>query len=197
VFGINQALKKNKLKMKKILLILVAALGLTATAQTGFKKSDKFVEGTFSYEKTKDVDATYTFAPTVGYFLTDKTAVGISVETGNVTKTSDLHTGEVTTTTGKHFCTTVFARHYFLNAGQNFKVYSQLGISNNNDADAKAYFSTDLGLGLNYFVTKNLALTTSLTSLASYNDQTSTFTVGFTGVDNPFSKTTFGAIYKF
>ena len=30
--------------MKKILLILVAALGLTATAQTGFKKSDKFVE---------------------------------------------------------------------------------------------------------------------------------------------------------
>jgi hypothetical protein len=31
--------------MKKILLILVAALGFTATAQTGFKKSDVFVEG--------------------------------------------------------------------------------------------------------------------------------------------------------
>ena len=151
--------------MKKILLILVAALGLTATAQTGFKKSDKFVEGTFSYEKTKDVDATWTLAPTVGYFLTDKTAVGISVETGN------------TATEGKHFCTTVFARHYFLNAGQNFKVYSQLGVSNHNDADTKAYFSTDLGLGLNYFVTKNLALTTSLASLASYDDSTSTFKV--------------------
>ena len=65
--------------MKKILLILVAALGFTATAQTGFKKSDKFVEGTFSYEKAKDVDATYTFAPTVGYFLTDKTAVLIPI----------------------------------------------------------------------------------------------------------------------
>lgn len=46
--------------MKKILLILVATLGLTANAQTGFKKSDVFVEGSFSYAKEKDADATYT-----------------------------------------------------------------------------------------------------------------------------------------
>ena len=181
MFGINQALKKNKLKMKKILLILVAALGLTATAQTGFKKSDKFVEGSVSYTKVKDVDATYTIAPSVGYFLTDKTAVGVSLSTTkNVTNTTSVG---------------VFARHYFLNAGQNFKVYSQLGVNTNSATDVKSYVKADLGLGLNYFVTKNLALTTSLTSLASYNDQTSTFTLGFT--DNPFSKTTFGAIYKF
>ena len=183
--------------MKKILLILVAALGLTATAQTGFKKSDKFVEGTFSYEKTKDVDATYTFAPTVGYFLTDKTAVGISVETGNVTKTIDSHTGDVTTTTGKHFCTTVFARHYFLNVGQSFKVYSQLGVTNNNDADTKSYVTADFGLGLNYFVTKKLALTANLTSLASYDDSASTFKVGFNKVDNPLTTPKIGLIYKF
>lgn len=184
MFGNNQALKKNKLKMKKILLILVAALGLTATAQTGFKKSDKFVEGTFSYEKAKDVDATYTFAPTVGYFVTDKTAVGVSVETGKAA-------------TGNSTSFGVFARHYFLNVGKDFKVYSQLGVNNNNEADAKAYISTDLGLGLNYFVTKNLALTTSLTSLASYNDKTSTFNVGFGGVDNPFNAPKFGVLYKF
>jgi len=186
VSGIFHTLKKNKLKMKKILLILVAALGLTATAQTGFKKSDKFVEGSVSYTKTKDVDATYTFAPTVGYFVTDKTAVGISVETGKDATGSSTSVG-------------LFARHYFLNVGQNFKVYSQLGVNNNNDADVKSYVSADLGLGLNYFVTQNLALTTSLTSLASYNDQTSTFNVGFNGVKNPFTTTTptFGAIYKF
>ena len=183
--------------MKKILLILVAALGLTATAQTGFKKSEKFVEGTFSYEKTKGLDATYTIAPTVGYFLTDKTAVGISVETGNVTNDVDTHTGVVTPTTGKHFCTTVFARHYFLNLGQNFKVYSQLGVSNHNDADTKAYFTTDLGLGLNYFVTKKLALTTSVANLASYDDSKSQFKVGFDGVDNPLNTVKFGALYRF
>ena len=181
--GIIHTLKKNKLKMKKILLILVAALGLTATAQTGFKKSDKFVEGSVSYTKTKDVDATYTLAPTVGYFVTNKTAVGVSIETGN--------------DAGKHFCAGVFARHYFLNAGQNFKVYSQLGVNNNNDAATKAYVSADLGLGLNYFVTQNLALTTSLTSLASYDDSTSTFKVGFDGISNPLNATKFGVIYKF
>ena len=180
--GIFHTLKKNKLKMKKILLILVAALGLTATAQTGFKKSDKFVEGSVSYTKTKDVDATYTLAPTVGYFVTDKTAVGVSIETGN--------------DSGKHFCAGVFARHYFLNAGQNFKVYSQLGVNNNNDADTKAYVSANLGLGLNYFVTQNLALTTSLTSLASYDDSTSTFKVGFDRISNPLNATKFGVIYK-
>ena len=183
MFGINQALKKNKLKMKKILLILVAALGLTATAQTGFKKSDKFVEGSVSYTKVKDVDATYTIAPSVGYFLTDKTAVGVSLSTTkNVTNTTSVG---------------VFARHYFLNAGQNFKVYSQLGVNNNNDADTKAYVSANLGLGLNYFVTQNLALTTSLTSLASYDDSTSTFKVGFDGISNPLNATKFGVIYKF
>jgi len=171
--------------MKKILLILVAMLSLTSTAQTGFKKADKFVEGSFSYEKTKGLDATYTFAPTLGYLLTDKTAVGVSVETGN------------TVTEGKHFCTTVFARHYFLNLGQNFKVYSQLGVANHNEADTKAYFSTDLGLGLNYFATKNLALTTSVATLASYDDSKSQFKVGFDGVDNPLNALKFGVLYRF
>lgn len=171
--------------MKKILLILVAALGLTATAQTGFKKSDKFVEGSVSYTKVTGSDATYTLAPTVGYFVTEKTALGVSLSTTkNVTNTTSVG---------------VFARHYFLNVGQNFKVYSQLGFNNNSGTDVKSYVSADLGLGLNYFVTKNLALTTSLTSLASYNDKTSTFNVGFDGVKNPFTTETptFGVIYKF
>ena len=131
--------------------------------------------------------ATYTFAPTVGYFLTDKTAVGVSVETGK------------DATMGNHFCAGVFARHYFLNAGQNFKVYSQLGVNNNNDADNKAYVTANLDLGLNYFVTKNVVLSTSLANLISYNDQTSTFSAGFDGVKNPFTTATpkFGVIYKF
>lgn len=174
--------------MKKLLLLAIAFIAFqTSFAQTTFSKGDKLIEGSVSYTKTKDVDASYTFSPTVGYFLNDKTAVGVSVETGKAS-------------TGSHTCLGVFARHYFLNVGQNFKVYSQLGVNNNNDdADTKAYISADLGLGLNYFVTKNLALTTSLTSLASYNDQTSTFTVGFGDVKNPFTTATpkFGLLYRF
>lgn len=136
--------------MKKILLILVAMLGLTATAQTGFKKNDKFIEGSFAYGKEQGQDATYTFAPTVGYFLTDKFAVGAQVEKTN---TSDkLGAG-------------VFARCYFLNVGKDFKVFSGLNLNTNalvldtttDEFIARQNFNAGLNLGVNYFVTKNLA----------------------------------------
>lgn len=179
--------------MKKILLILVATLGLTANAQTGFKKSDVFVEGSFSYAKEKDADATYTFAPTVGYFLTDKFAVGAQVEKSN--------------TTGK-LGAGVFARCYFLNVGKDFKVFSGLNLNTNalvldastadvNDFITRQNFNANLGLGVNYFVTKNLALSANLANLAGYNFETESFNVGFSGVENPFNTTKFGVLYKF
>lgn len=179
--------------MKKILLILVATLGLTANAQTGFKKSDVFVEGSFSYAKEKDADATYTFAPTVGYFLTDKFAVGAQVEKSNTT--DKLGAG-------------VFARCYFLNVGKDFKVFSGLNLNTNalvldastadvNDFITRQNFNANLGLGVNYFVTKNLALSANLANLAGYNFETESFNVGFSGVENPFNTTKFGVLYKF
>ena len=183
--------------MKKILLILVAALGFTATAQTGFKKSDVFVEGTFSYAKEKGQDATYGVAPTVGYFLTDKFAVGAQVEKTN---------------TMDNFSAGVFGRYYFLNVGKDFKVFSGLGVNTtdviiediidvNGDVNSTpvtySNVSTDLSLGVNYFVTKNLALSANLANLAGYNFETGSFNVGFDGVENPFNTPTFGVLYKF
>lgn len=176
--------------MKKILLILVATLGLTANAQTGFKKSDVFVEGSFSYAKEKGADATYTFAPTVGYFLTDKFAVGAQVEKSNTT--DKLGAG-------------VFARCYFLNVGKDFKVFSGLNLNTNalvldttvDQFVARQNFNANLGLGVNYFVTKNLALSANLANLAGYNFETESFNVGFSGVENPFNTTKFGVLYKF
>ena len=180
--------------MKKILLILVATLGLTANAQTGFKKSDVFVEGSFSYAKEKGADATYTFAPTVGYFLTDKFAVGAQVEKSNTM--DKLGAG-------------VFARCYFLNVGKDFKVFSGLNLNTNalvldestvnnvNDFITRQNFNANLGLGVNYFVTKNLALSANLANLAGYNFETESFNVGFSGVENPFNTTRFGVLYKF
>ena len=179
--------------MKKILLILVATLGLTANAQTGFKKSDVFVEGSFSYAKEKGADANYSFAPTVGYFLTDKFAIGAQVEKSNTM--DKLGAG-------------VFARCYFLNVGKDFKVFSGLNLNTNalvldastadvNDFITRQNFNANLGLGVNYFVTKNLALSANLANLASYNFETESFNVGFSGVENPFNTTRFGVLYKF
>ena len=59
------------------------------------------------------------------------------------------------------------------------------------------HVTADFGLGLNYFVTKKLALTANLTSLASYDDSASTFKVGFNKVDNPLTTPKIGLIYKF
>jgi outer membrane protein len=165
--------------MKKILLILVTTLGLTANAQTDFKKSDIFVEGSFSYAKDKGDDATYSFAPTVGYFLTDKFAVGAQVEKSNTM--DKLGAG-------------VFARFYFLNVGKDFKFFSELNL---NDLVYRPNVSTSLDLGVNYFLTKNLALSANLGNLAGYNFKTDSFNVGFNGIENPFNTTRFGVLYKF
>jgi outer membrane protein len=179
--------------MKKFLLIAIAFFAFaTSNAQT-FSKGDTFVEGTFSYAKEKGQNATYGVAPTVGYFLTDKFAVGAQVEKTNTT--DKLGAG-------------VFARCYFLNVGKDFKVFSGLNLNTNalvldtttatvNGFITRQNFNAGLNLGVNYFVTKNLALSANLANLAGYNFETEAFNVGFDGVENPFNASKFGVLYKF
>jgi len=180
-----------KKQMKLVILALVLSLtAFTASAQTTFKKSDKIVEGTASYTKTSDVDASYSLKPTVGYFLTDRFAVGVFGEVAkNTTGTKTLNYG-------------AFSRCYFLTIGNHFKTYSQLDVANNTTDAAGTKTNTlgvNLGLGANYFVTNNLALTLHVANLASYTngDSNSTFTVGFDGVTNPLSPVKFGVLYRF
>jgi hypothetical protein len=65
------------------------------------------------------------------------------------------------------------------------------------DFITKQNFNASLNLGVNYFVTKNLALSANLANLAGYNFETESFNVGFDGVDNPFTTSKFGVLYKF
>lgn len=162
--------------MKKVFSILaLAVFSLTATAQS---KGEKLVEGTVSYSKSTGSDAVYSVAPSVGYMVTDKVAVGA--------------TGEFTT--GKFTDFGAFGRCYFLTVGKSLKVFSQLNVGRVSDK-----FQTDLVLGANYFVSKKLAVTANLTQLASFNTSNgvSNFSVGITGVNNPFAATGFGVLYKF
>jgi len=169
--------------MRKVFSILAALVvfSLSVTAQSALKKGDKIVEGTVSYSKSTGSDAEYSIAPSIGEFVTDKVAVGV---TGEFVKTNS---GEV-----NNFG--VFGRCYFLNVGKSLKVFSQLNVGRSFDR-----FATDLGLGANYFVTKNLALSANLAQLVFYNvgDGVSNFGIGFTGVNNPISAAKFGVLYKF
>ncbi len=180
---------------KQIKLIAVAfLLSLTAftsvNAQIAFKKSDKFVEGTASYSKSEGTDASYSLAPTVGYFISDRFAAGVF---GQVGKDGD---GVETSTIG------AFGRCYVLNIGKNLTTYSQLnvGSSSVNDAGTKtSALGINLGLGANYFVSPKLALSMHISDLMNYTsvESSSSFSIGWEGVNNPFSMTKFGLLYRF
>lgn len=169
------------------ILAVLTIFAVSANAQSNFKKSDKILEGTASYVKTEGADASYSLAPTVGYFLTDKFAIGVAGETAK----DDA--GVKTNSIG------VFGRCYFLNIGKNLKTYSQLTMSNVTINDAGSAFGLNLGLGLNYFVSSKLALTLHVADLVDYTDNksTSTFSIGWQGVTNPFSASKFGVLYRF
>lgn len=174
--------------MKKTIFLLVATM-LAFTTLSAQKKSDMFVSGTVSFTKTTDVDASYQLKPTIGYFVTNKLAIGVL---GEVSKSS----------TEDVFNLGVFGRYHFLTIGKNCQVFSQLGLANNSTTVASVKTSgigANLGLGSNYFVTKRLGLTMDLTNLITYSniDSKSTINIGFDGVVNPFAIPKFGVIYNF
>jgi len=173
--------------MKKVVLLL--AVILTAFTSVNAQKGAKIVSGTVSYTKSTDVKASYSITPLVGYFVTDKVAVGVLGSFGE-TET------EKTTNVG------VFGRCHFLTIGQHCQVFSQLDLVSKSTtvADVKtSSVAAGLGLGANYSITSKLGLTMHVTDLVSYEsgDGKSTVTVGFTGVTNPFAVAKFGVIYKF
>ena len=184
----------KKTDMKKQLKLVALALILSLTTFTmvnaqSFKKSDKILEGTVGYSKTTDVKASWSLNPTVGYFVTNRLAIGVSGEFGE-------------TEMGKTTNVGVFGRCYILNLGQKGKIYSQLSVASNSmkmGSSKTSSSNVDLGLGANYFVTSKLALTMHIADLVSYENQSSqsTLSVGFDGVDNPFAVAKFGVLYKF
>ena len=178
--------------MKKVVFLVVALFAAItfANAQTGFKKGNKFVEGSVSYTKAEGTDATYGFQPTIGYFLTDRFAVGVAGDFGK--------DGAGVKTSGVG----AFGRCYVLNIGQNFKAYSQLGVATMtvNDAGVKTSGTgVNFGFGANYFVSSKLALSVNLADVVSYQsvEGSSTFNVGWSGVSNPLNAAQFGVLYKF
>ena len=174
--------------MKKQVIMLAAILGL-ATLTTTAQKSTKFVTGTVSYTKSTDVDASYGISPTIGYYVTNKVSVGLSAEVG---KAGDAKTTNVG----------VFGRCDFTNIGKSCTLFSQVGVASNSStvADVKTTSVTaGLGLGANYAINSKWALTMHVADLVSYTnaDSKSTFTVGFSGVNNPFAAAKFGVMYRF
>ncbi len=167
--------------MKKILFsAAIAVLGFTSmNAQDdqtfGFAEGDIIVEGNVNFYSSKDKNTdtknnSVTISPKVGFFLNDDLAIGANLSVGS----SKTEVSGTDTSKFSQYGVGVFGRYYFLDIGQRFKTYTELGVgymSNNNKlADVKTNsINAGLDLGVNYFVKENIALTFGLDNLLSFS----------------------------
>ncbi|MDM1368575.1 outer membrane beta-barrel protein [Myroides marinus] len=224
--------------MKKLVLSLVAvaAFGFTANAQEtekptyGFQESNVFVEGMFSINNnttkpeggSKTKTTTYNFTPKVGYMLSDKFAVGVELGFGK-NGSEEGAFGDMLKASRKGYVKETYAgafgRYYFLELGQRFKTYAEVGVGFHEGVTATgtAAKSVDLkqtgvkaglGLGMNYFVTSNLAISFHLGDIFTYSNYNAKLdgkkqgTVSNTDANvnifnNFFTEAKFGLTYKF
>ncbi|MCL5247434.1 porin family protein [Cellulophaga sp. 20_2_10] len=206
--------------MKKLFIVAITALGFTFAAQAqedgtigGFEQGDVFIEGTLGFGSTNDKNTDeksngFNFTPKVGFLLNDDFALGAQLDF----RSSKTEVGGTDTSEISGFGAGVFGRYYFLDLGQRFKTYTELGFAYNSAedklADVKANgFGAGLDLGLNYFVKENIALTFTLDNLVGYSSTkldvsgakaSSEFNFGIGEVNNPFGGTAnFGILFVF
>ncbi|MCC9062212.1 outer membrane beta-barrel protein [Flavobacterium piscisymbiosum] len=171
-----------------------------------FEKGDMFLEGSIKISTGGETDY-YGFSPKFGYLLNDKFAVGAKLnyssekeETVPETKTNVFGIG-------------AFARYYFLELDKKrFKAFAEAGLgfgSNKTkiegiEDDTDNSITADITVGLNYFVTKNIAVTFTLANVLAYNSvspengpSSDTFNLNINLFENIFDQPQFGLLYRF
>lgn len=148
----------------------------------GFSQGNIFVEGSLGYSTTDDkADQVkghkFNLTPQVGYFFTDKLAAGVYFDLN--TSKDDDYSGAKNITKTNNFNIGIFGRYYFLELGQRFKFYGQANVGyahakttyelGTTKFDAKGSgVNAGLDLGVNYFVTKNIAVNFAFADLVDY-----------------------------
>jgi outer membrane protein len=166
--------------MKKYILsfLAVVAFGTAnaqeATSESGFAKGDLFISGALTLSSSKTGDFKVNFfevAPRVGYFVTDKIALGASI--GFQSEKLDIYGSDAS---NAGIGLGVFGRYYFTPANK-FSLFAEFGIEYTSFDNE--YFIVDgelvllpgpessiksneiglgLGFGMNYFVSSNFSI---------------------------------------
>lgn len=192
--------------MKKLLLTAAAvfAFGFANAQEGGFAKGDIFVSGAFGInsEKTGDAKSSgFEIEPKVGFFVTENIAIGgkLGYRTENEENAfGNKTTDEAALTIG------AFGRYFFTPASK-FSLFGQLGvdyssIDNKLADDQEKETGINLGLGLNYFVSKNFSIEATWAGLGYTSndnggngaDKTNSF-----GLGADLRSINFGLTYKF
>lgn len=105
-----------------------------------------------------------------------------------------------------------FARYYVLELDKKrFKAYGEVGlgygrnkIEDPDGSDDSNSLTANINVGLNYFVTKNIAITFTLANILSYNSvspengpSSNTFQLNINLFENIFNQPKFGLLYRF
>lgn len=140
----------------------------------GFDEGSILLEGGLGLNNTKDKNTDtknnfFTINPKLGYFITDDFAVGVEAGYTASKKTVAGNTSNDVNAFGAG----VFGRYYFLEVGNRFKTYTELGVGYDRSKDKINDYKSDgfgagLSLGINYFVTDNIAISFGLADVLSY-----------------------------
>ncbi|HRN92814.1 MAG TPA: outer membrane beta-barrel protein [Ferruginibacter sp.] len=164
--------------MKKLLLMLpILAITGIASAQTeGFSKGSIFASGNVGFSSQKepagtddDKTTSFTFNPRIGYFITSNIALGVNLGISSSKFTDNDSEDKYTMTTfgafGRYYFTPANKFSMFLNLGFDYQssknVFKQDGVPD--DVESKENgFGIGLAPGFNYFISKRLALESSI-----------------------------------
>jgi opacity protein-like surface antigen len=200
--------------MKKVLFSAVALLAFgfvnaQEKSNGGFSKGDAFVSGAFGFGSSKTdavKSSSFTFAPSVGYFVTENIAAGARLGFGSASE--DVFTGaSMVENKMSSFGLDAFARYYYTPASQ-FSVFGEFAIGMGSEkmtpAGGTSYtektFGVNAGVGVSYFLNSNFAMEATWAGLGyNTNDnggngapKTNDFDLN---VD--LSAVNFGLLYKF
>lgn len=194
--------------MKKLLLTscLFAAI-TTLSAQSnegGFNKKDVFISGSFGYEsntvKVDDFSAStssFTFAPTIGYFVSDNFAIGAGLTFSNQPIDFDGETLDATSFGVR------FMGRYYLNPGNKFSTFGQASLafgSINPELEGADNASTlDLGIspGINYFLSEKFSVEATFGRIGYSSLSLDGYTQSNVGINLNLSTIGLGINYKF
>ncbi|MEO0037857.1 MAG: hypothetical protein RIQ59_1068 [Bacteroidota bacterium] len=200
--------------MKKIVLTVAAVFVLSfANAQDkkesdeGFSKGDVFMSGSFNISNSKWAssgnyeESAFTFAPSLGYFVSENFALGLGLNLSNSSAKATSSSAESKTST---VGLALMGRYYFTPSSKFSSFvhgeFDYLTMTMDPGSLKANGYGFAIAPGFNYFVSKNLALETSI-GMLSYASakadvagaQASTnFKLGL-----DFSKINFGLSYKF
>ena len=164
----------------------VMGLALGSKAQTfGFQKGDGLLEGAIGvnatdFKSTEQKSSSFSLSPKLGYFITNKTAIGVQVSFNRSKNTNYSGTNEAYSLTNS-VGVGVFARYYFLEIGPRFKTYGEAGLgyinaggeNNNGTTSVKFDRTNTIGIngsvGANFFLTDNIAIGYQFANVIGYS----------------------------